>query len=1049
MSQESSFGNFDLVKHHALDFSDVSISKWRSRATGLNVIHLDYEAPIVKGYFVVPTEIFNDSGCPHTLEHLVFMGSEKYPFKGVLDNLANRAFSEGTNAWTDTDHTCYTISTAGEEGFLQLLPIYVDHILYPTITDHSFVTEVYHINPKGEDAGVVYSEMQGRENTPGDLMALRMSQLVNPSGSAYRSETGGLMEALRSLTVQQIRDYHRTYYVPYNLCLIIAGKVSTLSLLNVLQDQVEHSIMSHEHSRPAHWRRPFVETPTANRKPLLQTRSETVEFPEKDESAGELTMAFAGSAPNDYLTAKALEILASYLTSSPVAPLNKEFVEIVSPLCTGISIYENTRVTFCDLELYAASVPAEQLQTFDLRLKGVLRCIADAGLNMQRMQMILERDKRKFYSALESSGGDLFSGIIISEFLYGREDGGSLPVAMNEVTQFATLATWSEAQWIELLRKYFIFPPHAVIFGKPSAQLANRLEMEERARAEAQIKKLGPEGLIQAAKKLRTAQEYNDRPIPPEHLTSFPLPNAGSISWIPVQSAQNEIRRGNTGPVLKNSELERHMAQDSSDLPFFIQYDHVKSGFVTVHAFLSLEGLPDNLRPYITTYLGSFFSLPVKRQSTGSKMTHEEVINGLENETVTYDVGLGLDGYFNELVRISIKAEVARYPEAVSWLSDLIFRSEFDKERLEVTAAKIQQSLPEAKRDGNEVVSSLSGGILYASSSTSQAATVLNQVEFNPWLMERLKATPDEVVADMEQFRRYLTNPSGLRFGVTGNVLALPRPRNPWLQAFKPLTTTALRPIPLACNTLSPLGVCPQRKAVVMTLPSIESAYAIHSTNTIRGFDHPEYPTLRVTLEVLNATEGFLWRFIRGAGLAYGAEISLDVEAGLLSFSTYRSSSPFQAFTEARKVIQELADGTMNFDETTLDSCKSSIVYAVTKTVSTPGKAALTSFGNQVLRDLPQNHTVALLEKYQAVTIQNVTDALRTYFLPLFDPERSVVAVAAGPSKADGAAEGLASVGFEIERREILIDAQSDGNGDGEDSEYGTSDGSDESGGNR
>lgn len=27
---------------------------------------------------------------------LVFMGSDKYPYKGVLDNLANRAFSEGT-----------------------------------------------------------------------------------------------------------------------------------------------------------------------------------------------------------------------------------------------------------------------------------------------------------------------------------------------------------------------------------------------------------------------------------------------------------------------------------------------------------------------------------------------------------------------------------------------------------------------------------------------------------------------------------------------------------------------------------------------------------------------------------------------------------------------------------------------------------------------------------------------------------------------------------------------------------------------------------------
>lgn len=33
--------------------------------------------PLVQGYFAFITEIFDDSGRPHTLEHAVFMGSEK------------------------------------------------------------------------------------------------------------------------------------------------------------------------------------------------------------------------------------------------------------------------------------------------------------------------------------------------------------------------------------------------------------------------------------------------------------------------------------------------------------------------------------------------------------------------------------------------------------------------------------------------------------------------------------------------------------------------------------------------------------------------------------------------------------------------------------------------------------------------------------------------------------------------------------------------------------------------------------------------------------
>ena len=72
MATNESFGNFDLVKRVKLDYTAVEVSKWRSRDSGLSIVHIDYEgvfhsvhpaqkaypstAPIVKGYFVVATE---------------------------------------------------------------------------------------------------------------------------------------------------------------------------------------------------------------------------------------------------------------------------------------------------------------------------------------------------------------------------------------------------------------------------------------------------------------------------------------------------------------------------------------------------------------------------------------------------------------------------------------------------------------------------------------------------------------------------------------------------------------------------------------------------------------------------------------------------------------------------------------------------------------------------------------------------------------------------------------------------------------------------------
>ncbi|KAJ3976962.1 Metalloenzyme, LuxS/M16 peptidase-like protein [Lentinula raphanica] len=1049
------FANFDLIQQFKLDFADVLVSKYRSRITGLSIVHLDYEAPIVNGYFVVPTEIFNDSGCPHTLEHLVFMGSEKYPYKGIIDHLANRGFSNGTNAWTDTDHTAYTLSTAGEQGFLQLLPIYVDHILYPTITKAGFITEVHHIDGKGHNSGVVYSEMQGRENTSGDLMALRMQRLLNPPSSAYRSETGGLMEALRKLTVEQIREYHASYYVPHNLSLIVTGKLSsgTQSLLSVVQEQVEPSLIAHGQNhgpKPDGWKRPFVETPSAISPQITAPIKETVEFPEQDESVGELIINFLGPAPNEFLERKALDVLSDYLTSSAAAPLNKEYVEIESPLCTYIYFSEDIRATRVSMPIYVGSVPTEYLDTFDQKLKASFQRIVKEGIDMERMAMVINRDERQLRSKLESAKGDTFSGTVITDHLYGTEDGSELSPAMAEFDTYAAVKNWTSKQWTDLIQKYFINPPSVTVIGRPSAALADKLEKDEKKRIAAQIKKLGPEGLKAAAQELEEAKAEHDKPIPTEVLTQFKIPSVKSISWIPVQSLQQKGKGRSAAPASESSGLAKFIASDGDEPPFFVQYDHVESDFVSIHALCSLENLPERLRNHISTYLSAFFALPVNRQN-GERLTHEEVINKLDNETVSYEIGLGIGNSFAEMLRITIRVEIAAYESAIAWLKDLIYGSQFDKERqltnslrLAVTIAKVQQSLPEMKRDGNTVLGSLWAELMFSEKSTSRASGVLPQVDFVPKLAKELQEHPEKVIADFEEIRKHITDPSGMRFSVTGNVMKLNHPRSTWAKYFQAVPEVPLNPVLFSSQVLNVIGANPMKKALVMSLPTIESSYVTHTSKGIQGFDHPQYPAFRVALEVLNATESYLWRYIRGSGLAYGAYVSLDVEAGLLSFTLYRSSNSMDAYKQASTVLKDLADGKVSLDDTTLDAAKSSIVYGITKTVSTASRAALVSFTNQALKGVPQNHQVGLLEKFQAVTKEDVLSIFRSHFLPLFEAESSVAVVVTAPSKADEIDAGLASHGFEVERRTLDIDPQelegSDGSESGSDTE------SDESG---
>ncbi len=90
----------------------MSVEKWRSRKTGLTVLWANFDSPLLNCYMTLASEIFEDSGVPHTLEHLIFLGSDLYPFKVFSNTLANRAFASGTNAWTANDHTAYTLTTA-------------------------------------------------------------------------------------------------------------------------------------------------------------------------------------------------------------------------------------------------------------------------------------------------------------------------------------------------------------------------------------------------------------------------------------------------------------------------------------------------------------------------------------------------------------------------------------------------------------------------------------------------------------------------------------------------------------------------------------------------------------------------------------------------------------------------------------------------------------------------------------------------------------------------------------------------------------------------
>lgn len=1001
--------------HHEIESSGKRIHIYTSAATGLTCVNVDLDLPTVSGYFTLATECFDDSGSPHTLEHLIFLGSEKWPYKGVLDSLANRAFAQGTNAWTDVDHTAYTIETVGQEGFLRLLPIFVDHILYPTLTESGCYTEVHHINGKGENAGVVYSEMQGVENTGPNLMSLHIQRNIHDKKSGYRSETGGILEKVRTLTVEEIRNYHAKYYTPHNLVLAITGRLDQADLVSTLED-LDRNILSHGTIDRSDWKRPWVDSNPEHC--LTQSSREFLEFPEEDESMGEIAISWTGPSCMDYIEVCALDILGQYLTHSAISPLQSELVEIEEPYCTDLDFYVSDRLRSV-IQMTLSSVPVELLCEAEEKFFEVLQRVAEEDIDMVRMKALILKDKLKVKNAVESDPHGAFSTPIITDYLYGtRIDGSTLKECLDDEKYLDIVDQWTSSNWQAFLQSRLIEKPHISVLGKPSHAMAKRLQEDETARTKAQAVELGEQGLADLARKLDNAQNMNDREIPPNMIQDFTVPSVDRINFITTETARAGLPQTKF-PKTRNT-IQAQIDADACDLPLFIQFDDTSpSEFASISLFFTCNTISRELLPYLSVYLGSFFLNPF--EMNGTKVEYEEVVRRLEEDTISYSACFGSGSGFDELIRIKVKVEASKYSKGITWLSDLLYNSIFDADRIGVATSKILNDLPAAKRDGDTVASSVLGALqLDPAKSAARAANLLEQTKCVEKLEEQLDEDEETVLARFEELRKQLTKFENLRIHVAADISKLKNPVSAW-SSYGPSKTVkrprsdsiVLNCVPLSRDVLSPYGKDPGGSCKVITI-STDSCYSKHFAKGLSAFNHPDLPALLVITTYLNAMEGLLWKYIRGSGLAYGADLKLDLEAGLVFFSIYRSPDAFAAWEKAREIMVQLRDGEIEVSELMLDGAKSCLVFDFVSRESTPGGAAHQSFVNQILKEQSPDYRRNLLKEIANVTIEQMKTMLEKYLVGIFEPQKTNIVVVCGTNKVAQQVSSFRTAGFNV-----------------------------------
>jgi zinc protease len=189
---------------------------------GLQVIlHVDRKLPVVhvNQWFNVGSknERVNRSGFAHLFEHMMFQGSKnagKEYFEYVEAAGAN-LFEGGVNGTTNQDRTNY-FATVPSGNLENLLWLEADRLA--TLTDALTKEKL------DNQRDVVKNERrQGLENQPYGRWFKLLMENSYPSRHPYANDVIGVHEDLTAATLDDVKDFFKTYYTPNNLSLVIAG----------------------------------------------------------------------------------------------------------------------------------------------------------------------------------------------------------------------------------------------------------------------------------------------------------------------------------------------------------------------------------------------------------------------------------------------------------------------------------------------------------------------------------------------------------------------------------------------------------------------------------------------------------------------------------------------------------------------------------------------------------------------------------------------------------------------------------------------------------
>jgi zinc protease len=192
------------------------------------LVHEDHAVPVVgvNVWYHVGSrnEKRGKTGFAHLFEHFFFNGSENYPhgFREAMDDLG----ANNRNGTTNTDRT----------NFFEDVPSSaLERTLFLESDRMGFLGNYISQAMLERERGVVQNEKRQGDNQPYGKVRYEFAAKMYPYSHPYSWTTIGSMDDLNAASLEDIREWYRTYYGPNNAVLSLAGDITperALELVN-------------------------------------------------------------------------------------------------------------------------------------------------------------------------------------------------------------------------------------------------------------------------------------------------------------------------------------------------------------------------------------------------------------------------------------------------------------------------------------------------------------------------------------------------------------------------------------------------------------------------------------------------------------------------------------------------------------------------------------------------------------------------------------------------------------------------------------------------